>query len=274
MRNIRAYSARQWLLLAGAALAVLPAGCSQSAPADPLFMGYIEDTQVNVTTRIPGRITDIFVDEGAPVTAGQKVAQLDDSSMVANLRALRRRRANINKNRQRLERMYAVGAIPEQKLDEIETAYDVLTDKMMALESNVRDMTIRSPIDGRVGVRVLEPGEMMAPGMPVVVVSDTSTSWARFSIPETYMAQVRVGNAFTLTTGVDSLRVHARVVQILPLADFATKVPTNLQDQRDVRSFSVRLKLLDHATELPPGVYVYLSLKPPAQPGGAPRAEP
>jgi RND family efflux transporter MFP subunit len=274
MRNIRIHSAQQWPLLAGAALAVLLGGCSPSAPTDGLFMGYIEDTQVNVTTRMPGRVTDIFVDEGAPVAAGQKVAQLDDSSMVANLRALKRQRANIDKNRHRLEQLYAVGAIPEQKLDEIETAYDVLTDRMMALASNVNDMTIRSPIDGRVDVRVLEPGEMMSPGMPIVVVSDTCTSWARFSIPETYLPQVRVGGAFTLTTGMDTPHPRAVVVQILPMADFATKLPTNLQDQRDIRSFSVRMKLLDHRTELAPGVSVYLSLKPPAEAGGDSGARP
>ena len=259
---------RRTALAAGTTTLLLVASCRQADPARDVFMGYIEDTQVNVTTRIPGRLTDVFVTEGQYVRAGQRIARLDDTGMVDNLHALRRELANIATNRQRLQRLYAAGAIPEQKLDEIETTYDVVTDKTMALASDIHDMTITSPIPGKVAVRIHEPGEMLAPGMPVVVVQDTATTWARFSIPESYVNQVHLGQVVTLSTGSDSALCRAEVVEVLPMADFATKVPTNLQDQRDVRAFAVRMKLLDHRRRMEPGMYVYLTLQPAPVPGG------
>lgn len=236
-------------------------GCAQDPPkTQNVFMGYIEDTEVNVTTRIPGKITGIFVNEGSYVKDGQKIAQLDNKDMLDNLSAMKQELSNIDKNRKRLEKMYAIGAISEQKLDEIETTYEVVKDKMMALQSNIDDMTITSPISGKVNVRVLEPGQMMSPGMPVVVVTDTSISWARFSIPESYVNQIQLGKTLTLTTGIADVHFLAEVVQILPMADFATKVPTNLQDERDVRAFSVKLKILSNKDQIKPGIYVYLKL--------------
>ncbi len=240
-------------------------GCAQDPPKyQNLFMGYIEDTEVNVTTRIPGKITGIYVNEGEYVKADQKIAQLDNRDMLDNLSAMKAELTNIGRNRKRLENLYAVGAVPQQKLDEIETAYDVVRDKMAALQSNINDMTITSPIAGKVNVRVLEPGQMMAPGMPVVVETDTSISWARFSIPESYINQIQLGKVLTLTTGIVGVSFRAEVIQVLPMADFATKVPTNLQDERDVRAFSVKLKILDNKDQIKPGIYVYLRLTSPS----------
>jgi membrane fusion protein (multidrug efflux system) len=236
-------------------------GCAQDPPkTQNVFMGYIEDTEVNVTTRIPGKITYIYVHEGQYVKADQKVAQLDNKDMLDNLSAMKAELSNIGRNRKRLENLYAVGAVPQQKLDEIETAYEVVKDKMMALQSNINDMTITSPIAGKVNARVLEPGQMMSPGMPVVVITDTSITWARFSIPESYINQIQLGNVLTLTTGMAKTNFKAEVVQILPMADFATKVPTNLQDERDVRAFSVKMKILNNKDQIKPGIYVYLKL--------------
>ncbi len=240
-------------------------GCAQDPPKyQNLFMGYIEDTEVNVTTRIPGKITDIYVHEGQYVKEDQKIAQLDNKDMLDNLSAMKAELTNIGRNKKRLENLYAVGAVPQQKLDEIETAYDVVRDKMAALQSNINDMTITSPIAGKVNVRVLEPGQMMAPGMPVVVVTDTSISWARFSIPESYINQIQLGKVLTLTTGIAGVSFRAEVIQILPMADFATKVPTNLQDERDVRAFSVKMKILNNKDQIKPGIYVYLKLANPS----------
>lgn len=248
-----------------AAIAMLMiGGCAQDPPKNHnLFMGYIEDTEVNVTTRIPGKITDIYVHEGQYVKEDQKIAQLDNKDMLDNLSAMKAELSNIGRNKKRLENLYAVGAVPQQKLDEIETAYDVVKDKMAALQSNINDMTITSPIAGKVNVKVLEPGQMMAPGMPVVVVTDTSISWARFSIPESYINQIQLGKVLTLTTGVSNVNFLAEVVQILPMADFATKVPTNLQNERDVRAFSVKMKILNNKDQVKPGIYVYLKLSNP-----------
>ncbi|MCL5268523.1 MAG: efflux RND transporter periplasmic adaptor subunit [Bacteroidetes bacterium] len=239
-------------------------GCAQDPPKNQnVFMGYIEDTEVNVTTRIPGKITGIFVNEGAYVKADQKIAQLDNKDMLDNLSAMKEELSNIGKNKKRLENLYTVGAVSQQKLDEIETAYEVVKDKMSALQNNINDMTITSPIAGKVNVRVLEPGQMMAPGMPVVVVTDTSISWARFSIPESYINQIQLGKVLTLTTGMANTNFLAEVIQILPMADFATKVPTNLQNERDVRAFSVKMKILNNKDRIKPGIYVYLKLANP-----------
>ena len=227
------------------------------------FYGYIECTQVNVTTRIPGKITQILVDEGDYVEENQVVAQLDTEELMAKREALVARLKNIKVNLKRVTNLYNAGAVPKQKLDEIETGYEVVKDNLVALDSKLNDMTIRCPINGVVNVKVLEPGQMMPPGMPVVIVTDTTASYARFHIPETYLDQIKLGDKLDLKLPYKNSTIKAKVVQIVPMADFATHTPTTLSDQRDVRSFTVKMRIDNKMGYLKPGVNVYITLNNP-----------
>lgn len=230
------------------------------------FMGYIENTQVNITGRIPGKITSIYVDEGDTVKQGDKIAQLDTRELDANMAAMNFQLKNIILNKSRIEHLFDAGALPLQKVDEIETSFEVLRSNILALSTKIEDMVITSPIDGIVNVKVLENGQMLSPGMAVVIVTDPDGTWARFSIPEKYMNQINLGGQFEILSNIPGLIFMAKVVQILPFAEFATHTPTMLRDERDVRTFDVKMKLLDAPEHAPiitckPGMYVYLSLK-------------
>ena len=96
-RKTRRHTAvRKWLLLfalaAAGALAYfgwkwlrpaeLPGGFAKSN-------GRIEATEIDVATKLAGRVTDILVDEGDFVTAGQVVARMDTDVLQAQLREAR-----------------------------------------------------------------------------------------------------------------------------------------------------------------------------------------
>ena len=54
---------------------------------------------------------------------------------------------------------------------------------------------------------------------------------------------------------------------MVPMAGFATKTPTTLRDQRDVRTFSVKMKFEKYYPQLKPGMSVYLTLTNPQTKG-------
>jgi HlyD family secretion protein len=230
--------------------------------SDPLFQGYIENTQVNVTTRMPGRIVDILVDEGDVLKEGDTVALLDTREIKENRKALMAKLHNVAVNKRRLEHLYKAGAVPLQKLDEVTTGYEMLKAKISALDTRISDMVIKAPMDGVVTLKVLEKNQMMPPGMPVVIETDPQGTWARFSIPETYLNQIKLGDKVNLTTNAGDLTLKGKIIQIIPMASFATHTPTSSRDERDVRTFDVKILILDHQKDINPGMSVFLKLKP------------
>jgi RND family efflux transporter MFP subunit len=239
------------------------------------FMGYIENTQVNITGRLPGKITAIYVDEGDTVKQGDKIASLDTRELDANMDAMNSQLKNIILNKSRVEHLFQAGALPQQKVDEIETSYEVLRSNILALKTKIEDMVITSPIDGIVNAKVLENGQILSPGMAVVIVTDPDGTWARFSIPERFIDQINIGQQFEIKSNTPGLAYKAKVIQILPLAEFASHTPTTLRDERDVRTFDIKMKLVDtpqHASIVTckPGMYVYLTLKEPGNDNSKP----
>lgn len=258
-----------FLMISLSLIGIIFFSCTNSNKKEPIqhqFMGYIENTQVNITGRMPGKITAIYVDEGDTIKQGEKIAQLDTKELDANMAALNFQLKNIILNKTRIEHLFQAGAVPQQKVDEIETSYEVLRSNILALKTKIEDMLITSPIDGIVNVKVLESGQMLSPGMAVVIVTDPDGTWSRFSIPEKYMNLISLGQQYEITSNTPGLIYSAKVIQTLPFAEFATHTPTTLRDERDIRTFDVKMKLIDtpqHASVITckPGMYVYLTLK-------------
>jgi len=253
---------RNLLLISLLATGLASCKNNQQTPEEAHFLGYIENTQINVTTRIPGRIMEIYVDEGDTLKQGDKVARLDTREIMANRAALVAKLKNIEINKKRVENLYKAGAVSQQSLDEISTGYEMLTQQLRALDTQIGDMMITAPVNGIVNVRVLEVNQMLAPGMPVIVETDPEGTWARFNIPETYIDQMNLGDTVTLSGNISDLKFRSKVIQILPAADFATHAPTTLRDQKDVRTFDVKMRILDNQLKCKPGMSVYINLKP------------
>ncbi len=260
-----------FLMITLSLIGIILFSCTDSTKKEPTqhqFMGYIENTQVNITGRLPGKISSIYVDEGDTVKQGDKIASLDTRELDANMDAMNSQLKNVILNKSRVEHLFQAGALPQQKVDEIETSYEVLRSNILALKTKIEDMLITSPIDGIVNVKVLENGQILSPGMAVVIVTDTDGTWARFSIPERFIDQINIGQQFEIKSNTPGFAYEAKVIQILPFAEFASHTPTTLRDERDVRTFDVKMKLLDtpgHASivSCKSGMYVYLELKDP-----------
>ena len=84
---------RKWIVLTLLALAAGAGGFAwwklRPAPLPPGFAmsnGRIEATQIDIATKLPGRVQDVLVNEGEFVESGQIVARMDTQVLEAELR--------------------------------------------------------------------------------------------------------------------------------------------------------------------------------------------
>jgi HlyD family secretion protein len=117
-----ALAAASWVLVAGGDPRELPARLrgllGEDAVPEGLAMsnGRIEATEVDVATKLAGRLADIRVREGDRVEAGQVVAVLDTDALAAQ-----KRQARAELRHARQEREHAL-AIVEQRMSELDFA--------------------------------------------------------------------------------------------------------------------------------------------------------
>lgn len=114
--------------------------------------------------------------------------------------------------------------------------------------------TVRAPLGGVVSAELAHPGEVVAPGAPLVEIVDTRRLWVRVYIPETDLVRLRTGQAAEVRVdGLPDRRFPATVQWIAPEAEFT---PRNVQtpSERTRIVFAVKVAVTDPEGLLKPGL--------------------
>lgn len=121
-------------------------------------------------------------------------------------------------------------------------------------ETRLAQSVLNSPLAGQVLAKHAEPGEMLAPGAPVITVGKMDEVWLRAYIPEDELGRVKVGQAARVTVDTWPGRVFdGKISFISPEAEFT---PKNVQTEKERVKLVYRIKitLANPKMELKPGM--------------------
>jgi RND family efflux transporter MFP subunit len=181
-------------------------------------------TSAKVASKVPGRIAELFVDQGAEVKAGDKIARLDDVDFKSSMAASRSRaaaarskvaiaKAQLTEVKVQIERekpLVEKGVEAAATLADLQTRSDSLKAGVAAAEAEAQaadaetdalqvqlgSYTIITPISGTVVSKLAQVGEGVAPGFGVpgvVEVVDMSSLVVEVDVPEPRLSQVKIG---------------------------------------------------------------------------------
>ena len=125
------------------------------------------------------------------------------------------------------------------------------------------DRVVYAPTDGVVATVVMNEGEIVGSGYPVVILSVNDSAKAVFNIPETLMPQVVCGKHFEAKLPALNSRAEFEVSNIAVEADFATQSATSARGDIDVRTFEVTMTPMSRAEPLRAGMSVIIELEKP-----------
>ena len=113
---------------------------------------------------------------------------------------------------------------------------------------------IRSPLDGVVLYRSIEPGEVAAAGTPLITVADLGDLSLTVYVPEDRYGRIVLGQSYPVT--VDSFPGEVFSGTVRHISDKAEFTPRNVQttDSRKTTVFAIRLGLPAESGKLKPGM--------------------
>lgn len=233
--------------------------------------------EVNVVPKVPGKVVAVPVQVGDRVKAGQVLVRLEATEIAAQVRqaeaALELARAsagqaeanyrNAKDNLERMERLFQEGAISRQQLDLARTQFAVAESQYRAAgagqvkqaeaavelaRANLANTVITSPIAGLVAARNVDPGEMAAPGVPVVTVVELDKVVVEGSLSESQVNRVSVGQeAKVIIRALGEREFTGRVVTLSPVAGLS-------------RSFPVKIEIVNPGHVIKPGMVAEVTL--------------
>jgi cobalt-zinc-cadmium efflux system membrane fusion protein len=208
-----------------------------------------DDRTARLAAPAQARVLAVHVSPGDRVATGARLVTLQspDASMAqsdlqkaqAEVASQRAAATYARSARDRAERLLALKAIPRQDYERA-VADDELARASLAqavaelqrsrsnasqLGIDVRSgtMTLRSPISGVVITREAAPGVVVAPGAPLVTVTDPATLWLVVSLPEAVASGARTGAALRFTVPIAQDTFVARIQSVSASFDPATR---------------------------------------------------
>jgi HlyD family secretion protein len=128
-----------------------------------------------------------------------------------------------------------------------------------AVQSIIDQMVVYAPAAAQVYKRNVEPGEYVAPGVPLVTLIDLDDLWIHFDLREDLVRTLKVGDRFNVripALGDRPIAVEVRL--IATKGEYASWRATRASGDFDLRTFSIRAYPVDKVPELRPGMSAYL----------------
>ena len=158
--------------------------------------------QVNVTSDVSGRITDIMFTAGSSVKAGSPLVQLFDAPDQADLASFKAQATVAQLSLDRAKQLAARQFGPQATVDQAQAAYDQANAGIAKTEAIISQKLVRAPFDGELGVRHVEVGQFLTAGTQIVTLTDLSQLYANFTVTEKDSAALKVGQ--TVRVAVDA----------------------------------------------------------------------
>ena len=231
-------------------------------------VGMIEAPEVNITSRIAGRIKQLDLIEGDRVKQGQVVCRIEDIDLRNQLAKSKADLAHSDANLAQAQRdltrdnqLFQEHVIASKVRDDVLTAVQQSQAEVLSARANLKffedqlaDTQIKSPVDGVIVSKALEVGEWVTPGTPILTVDDLSTIWARVDVEETDLGSLFIGKPAQIELPTDPPQIFSgQIMAIGQEGQFATQRDVR-RGRQDIRTFYVKVKVLQAGGELKPGM--------------------
>ena len=160
----------------------------------------------------------------------------------------------------------------QEDIDAARAAYAAATAAVALAQRAYDDTSLHAPADGVIEDRILEPGDMASPSVPVFTMALTSPLWVRAYVPESELGRIRYGMAATVTTDSEPGTVyHGWVGYLSPTAEFTPKT-VETPGLRTALVYQMRVYVCDPRDQLRLGMPATVHIDPqqappPARPG-------
>lgn len=209
-----------------------------TSPVTLELPGNVEaDRTAAVSSRVMATVTAVHVHAGDRVRRGQVLVEIDAQTAAGQVSQARgglsQAEAGLalaERNFQRYQALAATQAASQAELDfarmqyeQAKGAVEQARGAVSAASSVASESRVTAPFDGRVTARMVEVGDLAAPGRPLVQIESSTAHRLSVAVPESLLAQAGLALGSPVTVSIDARpdlgRMTGTVAERAPAAD-------------------------------------------------------
>lgn len=204
---------------------------------------------VEVAPEVGGIVSEYFFESGQDVKKGEKLVQLDISVEQADLKnhkaLLHEAELNLTRQQSLVKREVTSVATLESATAKRDSAVAAVE----RIEALIAQKTITAPFSGQLGLRRVEKGQYVSSGQALVWLQALDPIWVDFPVPESEVADFKVGAKIELTVDTYQKTVFKGDVEAF-----------DARLNQDSRTLMVRGRLKNPGRKLLPGMFAQVAV--------------
>ena len=207
------------------------------------YVGIVEEHEATaVSFTGMGVVKRMLVNEGQAVSAGQLIAEMDDTQARNMLSGAEAQMIQANDALERYKMLHDNGSLPEVKWVEVQSKVAQAQSQLEVAKKNLADCRLTAPVSGIIGKKLIGAGETALPSQAVVSILDISTVKVKVAVPE---AEVGGINATTPTS---------ILVEAINGSYQGGKIEKGVQADALTHTYDIRINVANGDRKLLPGM--------------------
>lgn len=215
----------------------------------PAIGSLISSQGVEIASQVAGIVTGIGFESGQDVAAGTKLVQLDVAVELADLASAEATLREAEIAFKRVSDLLIKSVASEANVDTARAKRDTALATLNRIKALIAQKGILAPFAGRLGIRHVELGQYISPGLNMVTLQALDPIWVDFPMPEQNVGKMLVGQTIELT--VDAYPGHVFTGTIASL---------DARVSQETRTLLVRGALPNPDRTLLPGMFANVAV--------------
>lgn len=178
---------------------------------------------VSVSADLPGIVQEIRFESGRSVQRGDVLVRLDSRQEQAQLAAAEAQRELARVALSRLQSLTASGVASPQSLDQASAEFKAADARVGEIKAVIDRKTIRAPFSGVLGLRLINLGQHLDTGTPVVSLQAIRPVYVNFSVPQQEMARLVPGSTIRAVSDALDAPESGRIAAVDSVIDEGTR---------------------------------------------------
>ncbi len=187
------------------------------------------NNDVTVVSKLQGKVTAVFADQGTYVSAGSPIVKIEDQVPQANFSTAKINYQKAQKDLDRNITLHGKGLISDSELEEIRLSLQAAESQYVSAQDQYQNSVIIAPISGIITSRNVNLGTTVSSGMIVANVVDISQLRVNFNIGEKDVFKLKAGDPVTVETDVyPRVQFYGKILDVSVKGDQAHTYPVQI----------------------------------------------
>ena len=158
----------------------------------------VPDRATDIRAKAGGQVTQVMVERGDLVAAGQEIGRVDSETIAAQLLQAQTQQEQASRDYENAVALQARGIATEDRVSQARAAQAAAEAAVTAAQEQLENTIITAPFSGRLNDLTLDEGEFVTSGDTVAEVVDNDPLTVVVQVPQQALSRLSKGDAATV----------------------------------------------------------------------------